>query len=61
MFPKSIFTSRTFLLALAQSIAGVVVIFATAYPELGWLMQVKSIADVLLRLVTTQPVTLSRS
>ena len=57
---KSLWTSKTFLLALLQAIAGVIVIFATAYPEVGWLMAAKSTLDAILRLLTTRPVTMSR-
>jgi len=46
---KSIFESRTFWLAVGQAVAGALVIFATAYPELGILMLLKSVIDVILR------------
>ncbi|MCR4307102.1 MAG: hypothetical protein NUV80_00920 [Candidatus Berkelbacteria bacterium] len=53
---KSIFTSKTFLLALLQAVAGVVVVFATAYPQVGELMVAKSVIDVVLRAFTSEAV-----
>lgn len=53
---KSLFTSRTFLLAVLQAVAGAVVIFTGAYPEVGWLALAKSVLDVILRVVTDKPV-----
>lgn len=43
-------------MALAQAFAGVVVVFQTAYPEVGVLVLLKSVADVLLRLDTKQQI-----
>lgn len=56
---KSIFISKTFLLACAQALSGVAVVFATAYPMLGWLLIVKAIIDVVLRYYTDEPVNLT--
>ncbi len=55
---KSIWESKTFWLAVVQAIAGVIVVFQTHFPEVGFLVMVKSIIDVVLRLVSTSQVTL---
>ncbi len=52
---KSIFSSRTFWLAVAQAITGAVVIFSTQYPDVGGLIIAKSALDIVLRFLTTQP------
>jgi len=52
MKTKKWYKSRTILLALLQSVAGLVAVFATEYPEFGLLLQVKSVLDVALRLST---------
>lgn len=53
---KSILSSKTFWLAVIQALAGVVVIFQTNYPEVGWIAVAKSVVDVVLRLVTRDPI-----
>ena len=53
---KSLLESRTFWLATAQAIVGVLTVFMTAYPTVGELLVVKSIADVVLRLLTEEPI-----
>ena len=50
---KSLFKSKVFWLAVAQAIAGVVVVFQSAYPEVGGLLVAKSLVDIVLRLITT--------
>ena len=55
---KSLFTSRTFWVAVIQAIVGIVVVSLTQLDMVGYVAIVKSIADVILRLVTTEPVTL---
>lgn len=55
---KSLFSTKTFWLAVAQALAGVVVVFATAYPGVGGLLVAKSAVDIFLRAITTQPVVL---
>lgn len=49
---KSIFQSKTFWLAAAQAIVGVIAIFETAYPGVGALLMAKSVADIALRMIT---------
>ncbi len=56
MLMKNILQSRTFWLAFAQAVAGAVVVFSTQYPAVGGLVIAKSIVDVILRFLTTQPV-----
>jgi len=59
MKKKSIFKSRTFWLACLQAAIGIVVIVTTQYPELqtvGEIAILKSVLDMVLRLVTAQPV-----
>ena len=53
---KSLLQSKTFWVAVLQALVGIVAIFATTYPTVGSLLIVKSIIDVILRVVTTTPV-----
>ncbi len=53
---KALVSSRTFQVALVQAIIAVVVIFSTAYPGVGWLLAAKSVLDIVLRLITTDPI-----
>lgn len=54
---KSLYSSKTFWLAVVQALIGVIVAFSTAYPALGGLVIAKSIADIILRIVTDTAVT----
>jgi len=58
-FMKSIFQSKTFWLAVLQAVVGAVGIFASTYPAVGWLLVAKSFLDVILRFLTTQPVSVT--
>ncbi len=53
---KSIFSSRTFWLAVGQAVVGVIAVFASAYPALGFLVVAKSVLDIVLRMYTTTPI-----
>ena len=56
---KSLFASRTFLLAVVQAVAGIyaaAVVVDPTITTLGWGMILKSVIDVLLRIYTSQPV-----
>ena len=53
---KSIFQSRTFWLAIAQAIVGVVVTFFTNAGMAGEALLLKSFVDIMLRVYTTTPV-----
>ena len=56
MQAKSLLKSKTFWIATLQAIIGIVVIFQSSYPTLGWLAIGKSVLDVILRLLTTDSV-----
>ncbi len=58
MYTKSIFASRTFWFTLLKAIAGAVVVFSTAYPNVGILVMLSSLVEFYLRATTTQPVSL---
>lgn len=49
---KSIFHSRTFWLAFFQGLAGLLAVFITEYPTVGYLAMFKSIVDIGLRYST---------
>lgn len=53
---KSIFESKTFWLAVIQALAGIVVVFSTAYPEVGGFLMAKSVIDIILRIVTEKSI-----
>lgn len=53
---KSIFKSKTFWIALAQSLVGALAIFNETYPEIGLLLMAKSVLDVVIRIYTTEGV-----
>lgn len=55
---KPFWKSKTIQLAVIQAVVGVLAIALTEYPELGWLVILKSIADFVLRYVTTKPVSI---
>lgn len=55
---KSIFSSKTFWLAIVQAAVGTIAVFATAYPSIGGLLLAKSVVDIILRVITSQPVVL---
>lgn len=59
METKTLWKSRTFWLAVLQALAGAVVIFATKYPDVGALVIVKSVLDIAVRYITSEPVSLS--
>lgn len=59
---KSLFISKTFILALVQAIAGLYAVAVMVDPTIatyGWVMIGKSIIDILLRLNTTEKVYIS--
>jgi len=56
MEAKSILKSKTFWIAVIQAIAGVIAVFATAYPAVGDLLIAKSIIDVIVRYFTVSPI-----
>lgn len=56
---KSILQSKTFWLAAVQGLIGVWAVVETAYPTLGWVAIVKTIIDIILRVISTQTVTVA--
>lgn len=53
---KSIFSSKTFWLAIFQGVAGVLIVLADQ--GIGWALVAKSLIDIVLRGATTTPVKL---
>lgn len=53
---KSLFHSKVFWVAVAQAVAGAVVVFQTTYPEVGGLLVAKSLVDIVLRVLTNTQV-----
>ena len=53
---KTLLQSRTVQLALIQAISGGLVIFLTQMDMAGYVVIVKSVADILLRMDTDEPV-----
>jgi len=53
---KSIFLSKTFWVAVLQAAVGILVVVGTSAPDIGWIMVAKSILDVILRVISTGPV-----
>jgi len=54
---KSLLSSKTFWVAVIQAVVGGLVILFTEVPDLvGYVAIVKSIGDILLRIVTTEPI-----
>jgi len=53
---KSLITSKTFQLAVIQAIASVIVVALTDLDMVGYVGIVKSLADILLRMVTDKPI-----
>lgn len=47
---KSIFQSKQFMWAAIQALAGVITIFQTTYPQVGWLVIASSVVAMILRL-----------
>jgi len=58
MTAKNILLSKTVLVAILQGILGVIIALGSQIETVGWLMVLKSVIDILLRAITTQPVKL---
>ena len=56
MESKKWYQSKTILVAVLMGASGVVVAFETQFPALGWLMLVKAMIDVFLRMATTETI-----
>lgn len=55
---KTAILSKTLWVAVIQGAIGVIVVLSDMYPTAGWVIVAKSIVDIALRLITTQPVKL---
>lgn len=53
---KALVHSKVFWLAVLQALVGVVVVFSTAYPDVGFLVLAKSALDIILRIYTNTEV-----
>lgn len=53
---KSLYSSKTFWLAVIQAVVGGLVIFLTDMNMVGYVAIVKSVGDVILRTITTDEV-----
>lgn len=53
---KSLMQSKTFWVAVVQAIAGVVVVALTQLDLVGYVAVFKSIVDIVLRLITAEPI-----
>lgn len=54
---KTIFKSKTFWLAVTQAAIGVVAVLSSAHPDVGTLLIIKSLLDVILRYETSTGIT----
>ena len=55
-YTKNWYVSKTIWLAILQSVGAVIMIWAKMYPEIGWLLILKSVIDVILRDMTYKPI-----
>ena len=53
---KNILSSKQFWVAVVQGLLGIAIVIANIQPELGYIVTAKSILDIILRMLTTQPV-----
>ena len=53
---KKRYESKSLWIAVAQGVAGILAVIYTQYPELGGVMIVKSMLDIYIRTITTQPI-----
>lgn len=53
---KKWFESKTIWLAAVQLAVGFTLVFTTQYPEIGWIVTLKSLLDVVLRFLTNKPI-----
>lgn len=52
---KDWYKSKTVWVAVLQAVAGIVVAFVAEYPEVGGILVLKSSLDILLRVITSEP------
>ena len=53
---KSWYQSRTIWLAIVTAISGILVTATTQYPDIGWMIVAKAAVDIVVRLLTSQPI-----
>lgn len=53
---KTLFSSKTFWIAVIQAVAGIVIVALTELDMVGYVAMVKSVVDIMIRLVTTEPI-----
>ena len=58
---KSLYTSKTFWLAVIQALIAIVTVFSSSYPGVGIFLVVKSMLDIILRIETTTAIVPSSS
>jgi uncharacterized membrane protein len=57
MYPtKTLFSSKTFWLAIIQALIAAIAIFQGSYPGIGQLLILKSMLDIALRFITTSAI-----
>lgn len=56
MYMKKLFESKTFWVAVVQAVVGVVVVALTELDMVGYIAIFKSIADIVLRMITTEEI-----
>lgn len=55
-YGKTLISSKTFWLAVAQAVAGIIVVALTELDLVGYVATFKSIFDILLRMATSDPI-----
>ncbi len=53
---KNWYQSKTIWFAILTGAVGIVTSFSTQYPDVGWLVTIGSVINVILRLVTSEPI-----
>lgn len=56
-YGKALLSSKTFWVAVIQAVSGIVIVALTELDLVGYVAMFKSVVDIVLRLVTSDPVT----
>lgn len=56
-YGKTLFSSKTFWIAVIQAVAGIVVVALTELDLVGYIATFKSVVDIVLRMITADPIT----
>lgn len=56
-YGKTLFSSKTFWIAVIQAVAGIVIVALTELDLVGYIATFKSVVDIVLRMITTDPIT----